>query len=132
MDKVCVLLASSFTGLRQSLLQLMENENWIKVVGTSSLARDVVEMTKNLGPDVVVIDYDLPDKFVEICRVLLSIDPAIKIVVLSVLDPIRQMATELLLERKTSDPAAIKWISKNSRPSELLEAISKSRLKQLH
>ena len=132
MDKVSVLLASSYTGLSQSLLRLMENEDWILVVGTSSLALDVVDTTKNMAPDVVIIDYDLTDKFVEISQVLLNIDPELKIVVLSVLDRVRQMAIELLLEQKTSDSGAIKWISKNSRPAELLKAISASRPRQLH
>ncbi|HEB12818.1 MAG TPA: response regulator transcription factor [Actinobacteria bacterium] len=132
MDKVSVLLASSYTGLSQSLLRLMENEDWILVVGTSSLALDVVDTTKNMAPDVVIIDYDLTDKFVEISQVLLNIDPELKIVVLSVLDRVRQMAIELLLEQKTSDSPAIKWISKNSRPAELLKAISASRQRQLH
>ncbi|KKL67288.1 hypothetical protein LCGC14_2136470 [marine sediment metagenome] len=131
MDKVSVLLASSYTGLSQSLQRLMENEDWIQVVGTSSLARDVVEMTNNLAPNVVVIDYELTDRFVEMAQALLNIDPEIKIVVLSVIDQVRQMATELLLEREPSDPAAIKWISKNSRPVELLGAISQSRQRQL-
>ncbi len=131
MDKVSVLLASSYKGLRQSLRTLLENEGWINVVGTSDSMTEAVELTEKYLPQVVVLDYELAGSNMRIGQKLLDIDPDIKIIVLSVFDYVGQIGTEDTPGNE-HDLASVEWVSKNSNPADLLKLISGNRQRRIH
>lgn len=128
-DKVSVLLASSHTGLCQSLQQVLEHEDWIKVVGTSSSKSDTLKLTETLDPQVIILDFDMAGEELETSRQILSIRPEVKIIILSVYDFVGQVT----VKRATKDAApveSVNWLSKQSNPSELLRSISTARKKR--
>ncbi len=131
MDKVSVLLASSYKGLRQSLRTLLENEGWINVVGTSDSMTEAVELAEKYLPQVIVLDYELAGSNTRIGQKLLDIDPDIKIIVLSVFDYVGQIGTEDT-PGAANDLASVEWVSKNSNPADLLKLISGNRQRRIH
>src|SRR5690349_8386607 len=60
MNKIKVLLADDHTVVRQGLRSLLVVEPDIEVVGEAENGRQAVQMAKNLGPDVVIMDIAMP------------------------------------------------------------------------
>jgi EAL domain-containing protein (putative c-di-GMP-specific phosphodiesterase class I) len=68
----------------QSLVRLLQNDPRIVVVGTALTATQGVEVTQQEQPDVVVIDYTLPDMDApDAMRKLSEVCPEVKIITLS-------------------------------------------------
>src|SRR5580658_4598873 len=68
----------------QSIVRLLQDDPQIVVVGTALTARHGVELTKRERPDVVVIDYTLPDMDApDAIRELRKVYPEVKIVTFS-------------------------------------------------
>ncbi len=79
-----VLLADDHTILRMALRALLARETDIKVVADVERAADVVRVTAELKPDVVVMDIGMPDMSgIEATRELLSVHPEVKVLALS-------------------------------------------------
>jgi EAL domain-containing protein (putative c-di-GMP-specific phosphodiesterase class I) len=67
----------------QSVVRLLQDDPQIVVVGTALTATQGVEITRQLRPDVVVLDYHLPDMAAtDAIRALLEAHPEAKIVTL--------------------------------------------------
>ncbi len=56
-----VLVVDDHTLVRAGLCRLLESEADIEVVGQTGAGLEAVEMTRKLRPDVVILDYSLPD-----------------------------------------------------------------------
>jgi two-component system invasion response regulator UvrY len=56
-----VLVVDDHTIVRAGLCRLLESEQNIEVVGQTGLGRDAIRLCKELNPNVVVLDYKLPD-----------------------------------------------------------------------
>ena len=102
MEKVSVLLASSYRGSGENMHKLLKNEKWIQVVGTSSSVTDAIEMTEKLAPEVVVVDRELADSNAHIEQRLLDIDPGIKIIFLKNSDSVGHVKPEPMLYERAS------------------------------
>ena len=48
--------------VRAGLCRLLSGEDHIEVVGQTGLGREAVQMARELAPDVVLLDYNLPDQ----------------------------------------------------------------------
>ena len=127
METVSVLLASSHLDFCKSLESVLEGESWIEVIGTSSSEKSILELTEELEPQVIVLDYDMADDTLETGRTLLKIRPDIKIIVLSVYDYVGSVDFKTVSKGQKLAGDSIDWISKNSGPVSLLESISSSR-----
>ena len=57
---ITVLLAEDHKTVREAVRNLLEAEDDIEVVGEAKNGRQAVEMTKQLRPDVVVMDISMP------------------------------------------------------------------------
>jgi two-component system invasion response regulator UvrY len=56
-----VLVVDDHTLVRAGLCRLLESEVDIQLVGQTGLGQEAVDLVKKLKPDVVVLDYNLPD-----------------------------------------------------------------------
>ncbi|MEX1119069.1 MAG: response regulator transcription factor [Terrimicrobiaceae bacterium] len=79
-----VLLAEDHLIVREGLRMLLNAEEDIEVVGEAGNGRETVTLTKQLLPDVVVMDIAMPQmNGLEAARQILRAHPAVKVIVLS-------------------------------------------------
>ncbi|MCS6836061.1 MAG: response regulator [Anaerolineae bacterium] len=60
-QKVTILLVDDMVDTREGLKKLLSYEPDFKVVGTAGTGREGLEMTKQLKPDIVLMDINMPD-----------------------------------------------------------------------
>jgi DNA-binding NarL/FixJ family response regulator len=81
---VGILLADDHRIIRDGLRSLLEKEPGFSIVGEAENGREAVRKALELKPDLVVMDIAMPDlNGIEATRRILSAQPKIKIVVLS-------------------------------------------------
>jgi len=61
MRKIRLLLADDHAVVRQGTRELLEREPDLKVVGDAATGREAVRLTRELRPDVVIMDVRMPD-----------------------------------------------------------------------
>jgi DNA-binding NarL/FixJ family response regulator len=84
MKQISVLLAEDHTIVRQGLRLLVEADGGIKIVGEAKTGREAVQMSRDLRPDVIVMDIAMPLlNGIEATRQILKAFPSMKILILS-------------------------------------------------
>jgi DNA-binding NarL/FixJ family response regulator len=84
MKKISVLLAEDHTIVRQGLRLLIETEGDIEVVGQAKTGREAIQLTKELHPEVIVMDIAMPLlNGLEATRQILKAFPKTKVLILS-------------------------------------------------
>lgn len=87
MGSIRILLADDHPVVRSGIKGLLERAGDIKVIGEASTGKEALEMTKELSPDILLLDMELPDmKGVEVARQLRDSEASVKILVLSAHD----------------------------------------------
>ena len=87
MAAVRVYLLDDHEVVRRGLRTLLESAGDITVVGESGTAREATARIPAVRPDVAVLDARLPDgSGIEVCRVVRSVDPSIRALVLTSFD----------------------------------------------
>ncbi len=87
MSKIKVLLADDHTIVRQGLRALLDSQEDIEVVGEAEDGKQAFEKTKELVPDVVVIDITMPNlNGIEATRQIKKLNQEIEVLVLTVHD----------------------------------------------
>ncbi len=87
MSKIRVLLADDHTIVRQGLRALLDSQEDIEVVGEAENGRQTFEKTKQIVPDIVVLDITMPNlNGIEATRQIKKLNPEIKVIVLTVHD----------------------------------------------
>lgn len=82
-----ILLVDDHPIMRQGLVQLIENEKDLKVVGEADNAADAMALIPRIKPNLVLTDITMPGKNgVEFIKDLKAIHPEIEILVLSMHD----------------------------------------------
>src|SRR5271168_2021029 len=84
MKRISVLLVDNFTIVRQGLRLLIEADGDIEVVGEAKTEREAVQMTRDLRPEIVVMDIVMP--FLsgsQTTRQIFKASPATKVLILS-------------------------------------------------
>jgi len=110
-----ILLADDQERVRYGLRALLRQQPGLHVVGEAENAHDLLALTTVLHPDLVLLDWHLPD--VPGDKVLLSlrqVAPELPVIVLSGQIGIREAALEA---------GASAFFSKSSPPDRLLDAI---------
>ncbi len=83
-DPVSVLIVDDHLMFAESLARLLQDEGDIAVVGLAPSGADAIEMSGRLSPDVVLIDYQMPDRDgVEISAEIKERNPQIMVVMLT-------------------------------------------------
>ena len=112
-----VMLADDHNILLEALSMSLEREKDIKVVGTASDGRAMLELTASLKPDAVVMDIGMPDmNGIEATRRLIALHPKIKVVALS-----GYIQKQYVLEMLEAGASA--YIVKGNAASELVRAL---------
>ena len=112
-----VLVVEDHDLFRRGLVDLLEEEGDIQVVGEARTAREAVERAEALQPDVVFMDLNLPDRSgVEATAYIAQRWPHIRVLVLTV----SENPQDLLQAMRVG---ARGYVLKNARPSEILEAL---------
>ena len=114
-----ILVVDDHTLVRAGLCRLLDGEGDIEVVGQTGSGRESVELCKDLKPDVVILDYSLPDMDgLETTSQILPLKTGAKILILTM------YANEEYAIRLIRAGAA-GFVVKGASPEELLTAVRK-------
>jgi DNA-binding NarL/FixJ family response regulator len=112
-----VLIADDDHLMRAGLVELLSGDPSIKIVGEASTGREAIERTRQLDPDVVLMDVRMPDlDGIEATRELTAAVPRARVLILTtfeqddyIFDALRAGASGFLVKR--------------TRPEELIAAV---------
>jgi len=91
-----ILIADDHGVVREGLKVLIDNQPGMKVVGEAEDGQKVVELAKQLSPDIIVMDIAMPNlNGVEATRLIIEENPNIRIIALSVHSD-KHFVTEML------------------------------------
>ncbi len=114
-----ILVVDDHTLVRAGLCRLLNSEDGFEVVGETGSGRDAVELCRKLKPDIVLLDYSLPD--------MDGLETTSRLV------PLKTGARILILTMYANEEYAIRliragasgFVVKGASPDELLQAVRK-------
>ncbi len=84
MSPIKVLLVDDHQIMIDGILSIVEEEEWIAIVGQASTGREAIDLCEQLKPDLVLLDLDMPVmNGIEASKQIKNIFPDIKIIILS-------------------------------------------------
>lgn len=102
---------------REGLAAIIGSEPDIKVVGLAGNVSEAVEMARQLAPEIILMDYGLPDgSGVSATRAILEVLPETKIVFLTVFEEDENLFAAVRAGAKG-------YLLKNMRPAKLVAAL---------
>ena len=82
--KIKILIADDHPVVRKGLWSCLSGKTNFKIVGEASDGADAIQKVKELAPDVVLMDIDMPQKDgLEVTHVLRKESPNVKVLILS-------------------------------------------------
>jgi DNA-binding NarL/FixJ family response regulator len=112
-----LIIADDHLIFRQGLKALLENESEIEVIGETGNGNETLSVTRQLKPDLIIMDIEMPGKDgLEVTAILKKEIPEIKILVLTSFN--RSAYVRQMLKSKVAG-----YILKESGREELLKAI---------
>jgi DNA-binding NarL/FixJ family response regulator len=112
-----IIIADDYGIVRQGLKSLIEKEDNLEVIGEAENGTEVVEMTGQLKPDLVIMDITMPDmNGIDATKRIISENPKVKIIALS-MHSNRKFVTEML------QAGAVGYVLKSYLFDELVRAI---------
>ena len=114
---VRVLIADDHKVMRQGLIRIIDGKPDISVVGQAVNGREALELTRQLRPDVVVMDVSMPEMDgVEATRRIKADFPEVRVIGLSMFDDEHS-------SKAMREAGAESFVSKSASSSELLKSI---------
>ena len=121
-----VLVVDDHTVVRAGICRLLESEPDIEVVADTGSGHEAVRLSRQKKPDVVVLDYGLPDlDGLETTQQIVQLNPAPKIVILT-MHASEEYATRLIRA------GAGGYVVKTAPVEQVLEAVRKVAIGQLY
>lgn len=115
--RIRVLLADDHAIVRQGLTQLLQAEADIEIVGEASEGQEAVRLTRQLVPDVVIMDVSMPGlSGIEATRAIHSELPEVRVIGLSMYDEAEQ-------GKAMREAGAVNYVSKIGPSDALVAAI---------
>ena len=115
-----VLIADDHTIVRRGVKQLLAVEPGVEVVAEASDGTEALDRLREKKVDVVILDISMPGRSgLDTLKELKRLYPAISVIVLS-MHPLDQYAVRVLRA------GALAYITKESAPEELLQAVQKA------
>jgi two-component system response regulator NreC len=117
MEKIRILLADDHAILRDGIRALLKDEPGLEVIGEAENGLEVVQMTDQLRPDIVIMDIGMPRlNGLEATRQILSLSPTTRVLILTMHDNEEYI-------RQVLAAGALGYILKDAAARELIQAI---------
>jgi DNA-binding NarL/FixJ family response regulator len=112
-----VLIADDDDLMRAGLVELISNDPTIEIIGEASTGREAIERTRQLAPDVVLMDVRMPDlDGIAATRELSRADARVKILILTIFEEDDYVFGALRA-------GASGFLVKRTRPEDLIAAV---------
>jgi len=82
-DKIHIVIADDHTLFREGLVGIISAEQDFEVVGQAGTMQEAVQLTRDLLPDIILLDIDMPGGGLEAARLIAEQCPVTRIVVLT-------------------------------------------------
>jgi DNA-binding NarL/FixJ family response regulator len=117
MDKISILIADDHTLVRETWSFILNTDSRFKVIAECGSGEEAVEKAKDLRPDVVIMDINLPGmNGIEATQLIRKFSPGTKILGVS-------LHTQPTYARKMIQKGAMGYVTKNSSREEMFKAI---------
>lgn len=117
MEKISILIADDHTLVRETWSFILNTDSRFTVVAESGSGEDAVEQAKQLRPNVVIMDINLPGiNGIEATQLIRKCSPNSKILGVS-------LHTQPTYARKMIQKGAMGYVTKNSSREEMFKAI---------
>lgn len=115
-----VIIADDHTIVRHGLVQILNSDPGIEVIGEAASGDEVLRMLRSVKADVVVLDITMPGRNgLETLKEIRELEPNLPVLILS-MHPSDQYAVRVLRA------GASGYLTKESAPGELVQAIKQS------
>jgi RNA polymerase sigma factor (sigma-70 family) len=112
-----VLIADDDDLMRAGLIELLSNDATIEIIGQAATGREAIQRTRQLAPDVVLMDVRMPDlDGIAATRELTRADPRAKVLILTIFEQDDYVFGALRA-------GASGFLLKRTRPEELIAAV---------
>lgn len=116
-SKITILVVDDHPIFRSGLIQLLEIETAFKIVGEGSSVQDAVNLTRDLKPDILLLDLSLDGDGLVAISPALEASPSTRIVVLTASDAAYDVQTAL-------DLGVSGYVLKGAGGGEILDSIA--------
>jgi two-component system invasion response regulator UvrY len=117
MEKITILIADDHTLVRETWTYILNTDPRFKVVAQSRSGEEAVELAKELRPNVVIMDINMPGmNGIEATHMIRKFSPGSKILGVS-------LHTQPAYARKMVQKGAMGYVTKNSSCEEMFKAI---------
>jgi RNA polymerase sigma factor (sigma-70 family) len=82
-DKIHVVIADDHTLFREGLAGIISGADDFEVVGQAGTMQDAVQLARDLLPDIILLDIDMPGDGLEAARIVAEECPVTRIVILT-------------------------------------------------
>lgn len=118
MEKVTILIADDHTLVRETWSFILNSDERFQVIAEAGSGEDAVEQAKQLRPNIVIMDINLPGmNGIEATSLIRKYSPASKILGVS-------LHTQPTYARKMIQKGAMGYVTKNSSREEMFKAIT--------
>lgn len=115
--RVRVLIADDHRVVREGIQSFLSQEDWLEVVGQAANGREAVLLTRELQPDVVIMDISMPElNGIEATRIIAGESPQVRIIGMSMHQQ-QDMAAAML------SAGAERYLTKGGPAEDLIEAV---------
>ncbi len=112
-----IVVAEDHHIIRQGICKLLEDMGEIQVIGEADNGADAIRLTRELQPDVLVLDISMPQMDgIDVLKEIREYIPRPKVVILSI-------HADLALVQQTLELGALGYVLKQSVSEELLDAV---------
>ncbi|MDP4262480.1 MAG: response regulator transcription factor [Bacteroidota bacterium] len=117
MEKITILITDDHTLVREAWAMLFNADSSFKVLAQCGSGEEAVELAKNLRPDVVIMDINLPGmNGFEATALIRKFSPGSRILGVS-------LHTQPAYARKMIQSGAMGYVTKNSSHEEMIKAV---------
>jgi DNA-binding NarL/FixJ family response regulator len=117
MEQITILITDDHKLIRQAWVAIINNDERFHVLAECGSAEEAIELAKQLRPDVVIMDINLPGiSGIDVIPVIRKFSPGSKILGIS-------MHTQPTYARKMIKNGAMGYVTKNSSRQEMFQAI---------
>ena len=117
MEKITILIADDHTLVRETWSFILNTDERFNVIAESGSGEEAVELAKQLRPNIVIMDINLPGmNGIEATQLIRKYSPASKILGVS-------LHTQPTYARKMIQKGAMGYVTKNSSREEMFKAI---------